>query len=156
MRHVPVVVDPPPPEVFPEPGWHHAVCVLVRDVGDRETRWGTRKTVVFWFQLEARHPETGRRFVLHKYMHKSLQRGSRLLRMLEIWRARPLVATELETGINLSRWIGANAKVLVTLLPAKPPYPRPMAVIDEVLPPDPGHHVLAEDFKYAMWTPRER
>jgi hypothetical protein len=112
--------------------------------------------VRFLFQLEARNPATGRRWILRKNMHKSLVGKSRLRRFLETWRARDLSVGELETGLNLSYWEGCGAKLCVALLPPRPGYEHPLAVIEEVVPLDPGVVVTVEDYQAVMWQQRHR
>jgi len=144
----PVIVNPPTDgQGHPDAGWHNAVCCEVIDLGFKETDWGLREHVRFLFQLEARNPKTGRRWIIAMDLRKTLNAQSKLRRFLETWRARSLWPDELNAGINLSRWEGAGAKVFIDLLPARPGFQYPLAVIREVVPLEAGVVVVPEDYR---------
>jgi hypothetical protein len=148
VRPKPVLVDAPPRDGIhaPEPGWHHAVCCEVRDYGWRQGRYGLKPWVEFVFQLEARNPTSGRRWILSARFVKSLHRLGRLRRALETWRARALSEAELEAGVVLSVWEGAPARVHLVHLPPRHGYATPLIVIDEIVPIPAGIVITPEDY----------
>jgi len=102
--------------------------------------------VEFLFQLDLRREDSGNRWIVSRKFKKSLATKANLRQFLGDWRARPLLAAEVEGGINLSMWEGRNARVSMISIPPKYGYVTPVAFIAEIGPPRPGVLLLPEDY----------
>ncbi len=97
--------------VTPPGGVHQAVCVDVIDLGLVESSFGgenkrRHKIKIIW-QIEALHPETGKRFEIARKYTASLHEKSSLRKDLQSWRGRAFNAEELR-GFDLDNILSVN------------------------------------------------
>lgn len=93
-------------------GLHHAVCVDVVDRGDIETKYGVRRMIDIWWQIDEINPDNHKRYGVRRRFGASLHQKSTLRQMLETWRGRKFTADEL-MGFDLEKLIGVNCQIQV-------------------------------------------
>lgn len=108
-----IPVREPDSKFTPAPeGLHLAVCCDAVDLGERDTPFGRKHQVEIWWQLEARSPDTGDRFLVRKRYTASLHEKSGLTKDLVLWRGKPFTPDE-RKGFDLERLLGVPCQLQV-------------------------------------------
>jgi hypothetical protein len=95
-------------------GLHPAVCCDVVDLGFVDDGFGEKQKVKIVFQVEERHPETGKPLTVSRRFSLSLHPKAALRMTLDTWRGKPFTRDELALGFDLERLLGAPGQVQVT------------------------------------------
>lgn len=98
---------------IPPVGLYCAVCSKVEDVGQRETQFGPKDTVLIAWQLDERSPTTGKRFTVSSRFTISLHAKSVLSQRLESWFGRKFSDAERADGFNLEELVGKVCQVQI-------------------------------------------
>ena len=101
-------------EIPPE-GIHQAVCVDIINLGEVETKFGTKPQVAVVFQLECEggyRRTDGQRFEIRRMFNPTLTGSSTLKKFLEQWRGKSFDKAELE-GFQLAKLHKKNAQIQV-------------------------------------------
>jgi hypothetical protein len=102
-----IPVREPESKFTPAPeGLHLAVACDVVDLGMQTTPFGEKHQIDIWWQLEARNPDTGDRFVVRKRYTASLHEKAGLTKDLVLWRGKPFTPEE-RKGFDLEKLLGA-------------------------------------------------
>lgn len=106
-------------EFIPAPeGLHQAVCVDIEDRGLQDYGYGEKETVVIKWQINERHPELDKPFLVTCLYTNSLHKKAKLRQHLEAWVGRKFKPEELE-GFDLERLLGANCQLQVIHRPSE-------------------------------------
>jgi len=111
---MPLIVKDEPQE-FPlcPDGLHSAVLVDAVDLGQQESKFGTKHKLSLVFETQLQDEE-GKPFILVKRYTWSLHEKSNLRIDLERFRGHKLEASELKEGVDIESYIGMSCQILVT------------------------------------------
>lgn len=107
-----IIQEDPNKYPLPPEGLHKAVCVDVVDLGELDTKFGSKHKLSIIFELED-EDEEGRRFIVGKRYTWSLNEKSNLRKDLERWLGKKYRSEELLAGIDLEEFLGLNATIFI-------------------------------------------
>ena len=108
-----IIQEDPNKYPLPSEGLHRAVCVDVVDLGDLDTKFGSKHKLSILFEIEELDPE-GKRIVVGKRFTWSLNEKSNLRKELERWQAKKYKTEDLLAGIDLEELLGLNAMLFIS------------------------------------------
>lgn len=110
---MPLIVKDEPQE-FPlcPDGLHSALLVDAVDLGQQESKFGTKHKLSLIFETQLKDEE-GQPYILVKRYTWSLHEKSNLRKDLERFRGHKLEASELKEGVDLEAYIGMSCNILV-------------------------------------------
>ncbi len=110
---MPLIVKDEPQEfpLCPE-GLHAAILVDAVDLGEQESKFGTKHKLSLCFETQLMDEE-GKPFILVKRYTWSLHEKSNLRKDLERFRNRKFTLAELSEGVDLEEYIGMSCNILV-------------------------------------------
>jgi hypothetical protein len=108
-----IIQEDPNKYPLPPEGLHKAVCVDVVDLGDLDTKFGSKHKLSVIFELEELDNE-GKRFLVGKRYTWSLNEKSNLRKDLERWLGKKFKSEELMAGFDLEELLGLNATLFIS------------------------------------------
>lgn len=108
-----IIQEDPNKYPLPPEGLHKAVCVDVVDLGDLDTKFGSKHKLSVIFELEELDEE-GNRFIVGKRYTWSLNEKANLRKDLERWLGKKYKQEELLAGIDLEAFLGRNAMLFIS------------------------------------------
>lgn len=98
----------------PDEGEYTAALADVIDLGVQDGgQYGPKHKIAFVFQLDAKSPDTGKRFEINDRYTLSMHEKAKLRQFLGMWRGRPYSEAEASKGVPLDKLVGINAIVTI-------------------------------------------